>query len=517
MIGSFLTKQSLDTPHLIAKIRIPLFWKILGGFVTIILVMLLMSIVVLVQLQSLFFSDQSEFKIVPITEHIDRLVESQRELSLKYAETRDDYSGRTLQVISSQCTLYIDSLGKLLDRPELRAEAAAAGAHSRSYSQFVDSLMIRMRAEPAYDALGALKPRLAALDSVRTPIVHLREAYIPSLSKLLRNFGQQTSEATTTAWIIVLISLVIGLVAATLLARGFTRPIESLMSGTEKVAEGKYETVPISSRDEIADLTIAFNSMSEKLRKLDEMRMQLMSEISHEMRTPLQVIKAGCYSIMHAKDASPLVDRQREAVGMIHQATNRINQFVNSFLDIAKMEAGLMKFNFVETDMTELIAPLVQEGQLIAQSRGIAVKLDAGETPKLMIDRERMSQVFSNLLSNALKYTPDNGSITIGIHHLAECAEMKARPGGSVRVDVADTGVGIPKEDLEKLFQKFYQAKNTPLVNEKGSGLGLALVKHVTEAHGGVVRVASEIGAGSTFSLFLPLPPSAGNGHDTPS
>ncbi len=495
----------MNSPALIPKFRIPLFWKILGGFVTIILVMLLMSIVVLVQLQSLFFSDQSEFKIVPITEHIDRLIESERDLSLTYARTRDDYTGRTLQVISAQTMLYIDSLTRLLDRPDLHAEAQTAAIHARTFKGFADSLMSRARSDPRYDAEGALQTRLGALDSARSCVVRLREAYIPSLSKLLRNFGQKTSEATTTAWIIVLISLAIGLAAAILLARGFTRPIESLKSGTEKVAEGKYESVPVSSRDEIADLTVAFNSMSDKLRKLDEMRMQLMSEISHEMRTPLQVIKAGCYSIMHTKDAPPLVPRQREAVGMIHQATNRINQFVNSFLDIAKMEAGLMKFNFVETDLTELITPLVQEGQLIAQSRNIAVRLESDQTPAMMIDRERMSQVLSNLLSNALKYTPDNGSITISLRRVAECPEMKSSVDGAVRIDVSDTGVGIPKEDLEKLFQKFYQAKNVPLVNEKGSGLGLALVKHVTEAHGGVVRVASQVGAGSTFTLLLPI------------
>ncbi len=112
------------------------------------------------------------------------------------------------------------------------------------------------------------------------------------------------------------------------------------------MSEALYETVPITSNDEIAELTVAFNSMSDKLKHLDEMRMQLMSEISHEMRTPLQVIKAGCYSIIHTKDGPTLTQRQRDAVGMIHQATNRINQFVNSFLDIVKMEAGLMKFNF---------------------------------------------------------------------------------------------------------------------------------------------------------------------------
>jgi two-component system sensor histidine kinase GlrK len=261
----------------------------------------------------------------------------------------------------------------------------------------------------------------------------------------------------------------------------------------------------VTTNDEVAELTVSFNMMSEKLRQLDEMRMQMMSEISHEMRTPLQVIKAGCYSIIHAKDVTPLSQKQRDAVGMIHQATNRINQFVNSFLDIAKMEAGLMKFRFEDGNLVEVLTPLVQEAQLIAQTRQIALEFLSSDVPPLRLDRDRMSQVFSNLLSNALKYTPDRGTIRVRVRTLSDCAGAPSGARGCVRVDVEDSGVGIPKDDLARLFSKFFQAQNTPLVNEKGSGLGLALVKHVTEAHGGTVGVASEVGVGSTFSVSLPV------------
>ena len=190
---------------------------------------------------------------------------------------------------------------------------------------------------------------------------------------------------------------------------------------------------------------------------------------------------------------------------MIHQATNRINQFVNSFLDIAKMEAGLMKFNFEEADLAEVLSPLVQEAQLIAQNRQINVEIKSQEIPKLRLDRERISQVFSNLLSNALKYTADGGSIVISIERLLDCSVKSQNGTGCVKIGVQDTGVGIPEEDLQKLFNKFYQAKNVPLVNEKGSGLGLALVKHVTEAHGGRVSVESKLGVGSTFTVLIPI------------
>jgi signal transduction histidine kinase len=132
----------------------------------------------------------------------------------------------------------------------------------------------------------------------------------------------------------------------------------------------------------------------------------------------------------------------------------------------------------------------------------------------MKLDKDKMGQVFTNLLSNALKYTPDSGMIRVSVKPVDRAAAAavggpsgaaaSANGEGFVRIDVADSGVGIPPEDVGKLFGKFFQAKNVPHVKEKGSGLGLALVKHVTEAHGGRVSVESEVGTGSTFSVFLP-------------
>lgn len=466
--------------------------------------MLISGVVLLVHLKSLFSSDQSEFRIVPMTEQIERLVDSERELALKFFQTRDLYDEQTLLLIAEQFTSDTDSLKRMVERADVRAKADEALRWNHQYLDFVKGKITEVKEDPRLNVIPEIERQDSVVDSVRHALLDVQHTYISPLSKSLRRLAQQTSESILTAGIILAISVVIGVVLAVMMARGFTRPIQSLKAGTEKVAQGQYEHVPITSTDEIADLTKAFNLMSEKLRQLDEMRMELMSEISHEMRTPLQVIKAGCYSIVHTKD-SPPTPRQREAVGMIHQATNRINQFVNSFLDIAKMEAGLMKFHFEESDIVEILTPLIQEGQLIGQSRNIAVETKTCEVPHLTIDRERISQVFSNLLSNALKYTPDGGSITVGFNYFPPPDSGKFGKKGYVRIDVTDTGVGIPKDDLQKLFNKFFQAKNTPLVSEKGSGLGLALVKHVTEAHGGAVDVASEVGKGSTFSILLPV------------
>ena len=306
-----------------------------------------------------------------------------------------------------------------------------------------------------------------------------------------------------TAVIILILSLIVAMVTAILIARTVIRPIQALKEGTEKVSSGHYDTIPITSSDEIADLTREFNQMSNKLKQLDEMRIQLMSEISHEMRSPLQVIKAGCHMIARSKDAPPLTQKQTDAVALINQAANRIHRFVNSFLDIVKIESGLMQFYFLPTDMLELMTPLVQEAELLGQSRQIKVDFQHDKIRPIAIDRDKMTQVISNMISNAMKYTPADGTTTIRVLKTFEM-NGSATSKEFVRIDVQDTGVGIPPDDLEKLFTKFFQASNKAVVSEKGSGLGLALVKHVTEAHGGKVSVSSRLNEGSTFSVFLP-------------
>jgi two-component system sensor histidine kinase GlrK len=465
--------------------------------------MLLGGVYAFIQLTSLT-SNEMEFRIIPLTDDIDRIVESERELVGKFFETRDTYLEQTLTVVSGKFVGSVDSLAGMIDRDEIRAKVDDVRAVHQKYVGFVHEQISVVKQNPSYEPKAAMANRGGLVDSLHLAIQQIRTAYIPTLSRSLRILDQKIAGSVTGVKYSIYLTVMLAVILGLLMAKSFTKPITALTSGTQKVAEGHYETVPVTTTDEFADLTIAFNTMGEKLRQLDEMRSQLMSEISHEMRTPLQVIKAGCYSIVHMKGSTPLAPSQREAVGMIHHATNRINQFINLFLDVAKMEAGLMKFDFTECDLVELLTPLVQEGQLIAQSRNIRVELKAGPIPKIRLDTDRMTQVFSNLVSNALKYTPANGAIDITVTSLAECP-LPRGGSGCVRIDVTDTGVGIPKEDVEKVFNKFYQAKNTPLVSEKGSGLGLALVKHVCEAHGGQVSVTSEVGVGSTFSILLPL------------
>jgi len=495
----------------LSRIRFPLFGKLITGFLVVILFMVASMVTILLQLKPLVDPDESEFRGLEIAQDIGRTFGAVRESASRFIADGETKDLQNLKLFGSKfvadCETLKDHIENKTDKkpdkkPEIINVIDSLIGKSREYVRLItgpDGI-----GKAGWDEAKAGQERLLS-DNIRASMSQVRDYYLGVVVKSFKSLNTQTNVSITGANIILGLSLVVGIALGILIAKTLTRPIQALMAGSEKVGEGQYETVPVTTNDEVAELTIAFNLMSDKLRQLDEMRMQMMSEISHEMRTPLQVIKAGCYSIIHAKDVTPLTQKQRDAVGMIHQATNRINQFVNSFLDIAKMEAGLMKFRFEEANLNDVLNPLIQEAQLIAQTRQIALEFFSTEIPVLRLDKERMSQVFSNLLSNALKYTPDQGKINIRLRLVRDCDGLSGATGGCVRVDVEDSGVGIPKDDVGKLFSKFYQAQNTPLVNEKGSGLGLALVKHVSEAHGGMVSVESEVGVGSTFSVILPV------------
>ncbi len=487
------------------QLRFPLFGKLITGFIVVILFMVASMLTILLQLRPLVEGEKTDFPGAEIAQDIGRTFGAVEESARRYLASGESKDLQTFLLLGDKFTTDSETLKVRVDsgKHNIKATIDSMIATARAYIELVAAA--EGGGQPAVATAIAASGRPLA-EGVRLNVGRVREYYLGTMVKSYKSLNTQTTNSIAGAYIILGLSLVIGIALGILIAKTLTRPIQALKAGSEKVGEGRYETVPVTTNDEVAELTVAFNLMSDKLRQLDEMRMEMMSEISHEMRTPLQVIKAGCYSIIHAKDVTPLSQKQRDAVGMIHQATNRINQFVNSFLDIAKMEAGLMKFRFEEANLIEVINPLVQEAQLIAQTRQIALEFLTAAVPQLRLDRDRMSQVFSNLLSNALKYTPDGGTIRLRVNTLQDCPGQSAGGRGCVKVDVEDSGVGIPKDDLGKLFSKFFQAQNVPLVNEKGSGLGLALVKHVSEAHGGSVSVASEVGVGSTFTVLIPIP-----------
>jgi signal transduction histidine kinase len=190
----------------------------------------------------------------------------------------------------------------------------------------------------------------------------------------------------------------------------------------------------------------------------------------------------------------PLNADQQKLVASIKEGVKKLTHFSNQFLDIQKIEHGSMEYNFVRSNLHDIITPAIEDAQLIATQREVSLIYSADSTlHEIMADTEKISQVFSNLLSNAIKYTDVGGTITVNI----------ANTKKGVKATVSDTGAGIPPDDVPRIFTKFYQAKNA----KKGTGIGLALVKALVEGHGGRVAVESELGKGTTFTVELPAAP----------
>jgi signal transduction histidine kinase len=173
---------------------------------------------------------------------------------------------------------------------------------------------------------------------------------------------------------------------------------------------------------------------------------------------------------------------------------DKLIKFTNAFLDIAKIEAGRMDYDMVLADLVSIVAAAIEDAQVLAEQKDIHIAVSASPIPYVMADVDKLSQVFTNLVSNAIKYTDKGGKITVTVE----------RHKNSARVSIADTGIGIAPEDLPKIFVKFYQASNVSKSGSKGTGLGLALVKALVEGHSGEVSVISTLGIGSTFVVDLP-------------
>ncbi|PIQ82573.1 MAG: hypothetical protein COV76_02970 [Candidatus Omnitrophica bacterium CG11_big_fil_rev_8_21_14_0_20_64_10] len=234
---------------------------------------------------------------------------------------------------------------------------------------------------------------------------------------------------------------------------------------------------------------------NEELVRLNKMKSDFVSAVSHELRTPLTSIKGYTTLVLGGK-LGPISEKQSERLTKINRNTDYLSNLITELLDIARIESGRVGMNLKPTKLThllenvaDLLVPQLKDGKL-------ELKLEAPEKlPEIPADENHLERVFVNLLSNAIKFTPPNGTLTV---------RVTPRPE-ELQVEVADTGFGMPPEDVQKLFTEFFRADNPVNRERKGTGLGLVLCKKIIEAHGGSIRVNSEVGKGTTFSFTLPL------------
>jgi two-component system phosphate regulon sensor histidine kinase PhoR len=238
---------------------------------------------------------------------------------------------------------------------------------------------------------------------------------------------------------------------------------------------------------------LVFHDITE-LRRLEIIRQDFVANVSHELRTPISSIKGYAETLLEG--ALEDKDNAKEFISIIYHDSNRLAALINDLLDLSKIESGKMKMFFSASDPALLIKKAVMIMDNHAKARSITLKTEIPQNlPKIKADEARLSQVMINLLDNAIKYTPEQGTVVIS-------AEVT---NGTLQVDIADTGIGISDKDLPRIFERFYRVDKARSRELGGTGLGLSIVKHIVSAHGGVVWVKSELGLGSTFSFTIPL------------
>ncbi len=285
-----------------------------------------------------------------------------------------------------------------------------------------------------------------------------------------------------------------------LIARRIANPVRLMKASAERIRAGDLDVrIPVTTRDEIGILGETLNSMIDqlnadilKLRKLERMRSEFLGNVSHELRTPIFAIQGMLETLLSGALDDPQVSR--DFIERALRNTKRLNTLLGDLIEISRIETGDMKMSFRYFNLDEFLNSVVAEFHDQADHAGISLLYTPqAATREVLGDRERLRQAMTNLVDNALKYTPSGGMVRIGVEW----------NDGSCTVRVDDSGIGIAPEHLSRIFERFYRVDRERSREAGGTGLGLAIVKHIIEAHGGTISVESTPGAGSSFRFTL--------------
>lgn len=300
----------------------------------------------------------------------------------------------------------------------------------------------------------------------------------------------------------LVIGLVISVLLSLLLAKTLVTPIQSLTSAAERVAGGDFsETLDTQARDEIGVLTQTFNDMAGQLEKtMDEltrserMRREFVANVSHELRTPITSIRSYAETLADSDALPP--ETEKQFLGVIVNESDRMAKLVQDLLTLSRFDVGSTQFDIEEFNFGKSVEDVYNAMRLEAQKQNHAFTLTVEESlPQIRGDRARIEQIIMNMMSNALKYTKENGRIRITV----------SGEGDRVWCEVKDNGIGIPEEDLPRVFERFYRVDKARSRESGGTGLGLSIAQEIAMRHDGKMEIFSRLGKGTTIRVELPV------------
>ncbi|HEX9106356.1 MAG TPA: ATP-binding protein [Longimicrobiales bacterium] len=361
----------------------------------------------------------------------------------------------------------------------------------------VQALMQSKRTEEATRYFDLLKPRMTAvqdsLDNIAAAIDRRSGADVVNAQEI-------SAAATTTTLLGTLAAILVAVFWGLWATEALTRPLRRLQRATSAVAGGEFvvpPNLPYTREDEIGELARSFRWMTLRLAELDRLKAEFISIATHELKTPINVI-GGYSELLETGVYGTVSEKQQEVIASVREQTRVLTRLVNQLLDMSRLEAGGLRMEVEGADLAGLLNELRRSFEPLARQKHVDLvfTIEPSTPRQIPLDAARVrEQLLGNLLSNALKFTPEGGRIRVRSWGEADGA----------MIEVSDTGVGIPPEKLPHIFDKFYQVGAE--ARSKGAGLGLSIAREIAEAHGGHIEALSEPGRGTTFRITLPLRP----------
>lgn len=473
--------------------KLTIYRKMLIGFGAVIFLMSAANVYLIFELRGVREATKNSFtddlRAADLAKQMKSLLFDEEPYAQKAAALKDVEYYKVFEQQAKLFTLFADSLpGLRLSDEKVMLVRRIQNSHAWFFEVVQQSTFSNSKSDKSNEEI-----RSDTLDVLHANLDQFIKANESSIQTSIAEISRAMTNSSNAVYLLTVGALLGGIITAVFISRTITRPIGTLIQGTEAIARGAFLPIEVQSDDEMALLAHSINEMNVKLESIDKTKTEMMHHISHELRTPLQAMTSAL-NLMSDQRYGTLNAEQLRLTAFLREGINKITAFSHQFLDISKIESGAMKYNFAAADLLGVLLPVVEEARFIALRKNITVTMDAITVPKVKADIEKIPQVYSNLLTNAIKYTPENGSIHVDVD----------RSKFGVRVSVTDTGVGIAPEDLPNVFTKFYQAKNANQATGRGTGVGLALVKALVEAHGGRVFAESAVGEGARFTVELP-------------
>lgn len=307
----------------------------------------------------------------------------------------------------------------------------------------------------------------------------LRESFLASVNEVM--------------WVAGVAALGAAFLMSLFISQRIVEPVDQLRRASQRLARGDYRTrIQIASRDELGDLALAFNHMAEELEQTEQRRLELIGNVTHELRTPLSSIQAMMEGLVDG-----VLPAEPATYVTIQGELDRLQRLVQDLQELSRVEAGQVTLDLRPVPIKNLIESAAARLRPQFDDKNVALELSLErDLPVVTADPDRLMQVLINLLGNALQYTPEGGKVTISTRLEKQC----------IVVSVSDTGIGIAAEHLPHLFERFYRVDKSRARTGGGSGIGLTIARHLVEAHGGQLWASSPgLGQGSTFAFALPV------------